>query len=47
VQKKAGVWKVRPDQKLVVMGEWSTPAQRLNAAERILNELANLARSAK
>ncbi len=44
VQKKAGVWKVRPDNKLVVRGEWETPSQRLNAAERILQELAFLAR---
>jgi transcription-repair coupling factor (superfamily II helicase) len=44
VQKKAGVWKVRPDNKLVVRGEWETPNQRLNAAERILQELAFLAR---
>jgi transcription-repair coupling factor (superfamily II helicase) len=46
VQRKAGVWKVRPDNKLVVRGEWETPAQRLNAAERILGELAGLARAA-
>ena len=38
------VWKLRPDQKLVVKGEWEEPADRLAAAERILSELANLAR---
>jgi transcription-repair coupling factor (superfamily II helicase) len=45
-QKKAGVWKVRPDNKVVVRGEWDTPAQRLSAAERILTDLAALARAA-
>jgi transcription-repair coupling factor (superfamily II helicase) len=45
-QKKAGVWKVRPDNKVVVRGEWDTPAQRLSAAERILTDLATLARAA-
>jgi transcription-repair coupling factor (superfamily II helicase) len=45
-QKKAGVWKLRPDHKVVVRGEWDTPAQRLSAAERILTDLATLARAA-
>ena len=36
-------WRVRPDNKIVVRGEWETPEQRLNAAERILTELAKLA----
>jgi transcription-repair coupling factor (superfamily II helicase) len=36
-------WRVRPDNKIVVKGEWETPEQRLNAAERILTELAKLA----
>ncbi|MDB5483640.1 MAG: transcription-repair coupling factor, partial [Caulobacteraceae bacterium] len=44
VQKNAAVWRLRPDQKVVVKGEWETPAQRLVAAERILRELANLAK---
>jgi transcription-repair coupling factor (superfamily II helicase) len=36
-------WRVRPDNKVVVKGEWETPEQRLNAAERVLAELARLA----
>jgi transcription-repair coupling factor (superfamily II helicase) len=43
VQRHAAVWKVRPDNKVVVKGEWETPTERLNAAERILAELAKLA----
>ena len=31
-------------QKVLVKGEWETPAQRYAAAERILRELANLAK---
>ena len=38
-------WRLRPDQKLVVAGEWSDATQRLNAAERITRELARLAAS--
>jgi transcription-repair coupling factor (superfamily II helicase) len=41
--KNAMAWRVRPDQKVVVKGEWETPNQRLGAAERILTELARLA----
>jgi transcription-repair coupling factor (superfamily II helicase) len=37
VAKNNIVWKVRPDQKVVVKGEWDTPAQRLDAAEKILS----------
>ncbi len=37
-------WRLRPDQKVVVKGEWETPEARLGAAERILGELAKLAR---
>ena len=33
----------RPDNKVVVKGEWETPEQRLNAAEKVLSELARLA----
>ncbi len=36
-------WKLRPDHKVVVKGEWATPEQRLNAAEKVLTELAKLA----
>jgi len=43
VQKNQVSWKVRPDQKVVVRGEWETPEQRLNAAEKVLTELAKLA----
>jgi transcription-repair coupling factor (superfamily II helicase) len=44
VQKNQIAWRLRPDQKVVVKGEWETPAQRLGAAERLLTELAKLAR---
>jgi len=43
VQKNSVAWKVRPDQKVVVRGEWETPEARLKAAERILGDLARLA----
>ena len=43
VQKNQVAWRIRPDQKVVVKGEWETPEQRLGAAERILSELAKLA----
>jgi transcription-repair coupling factor (superfamily II helicase) len=46
VAKNNIVWKVRPDQKVVVKGEWDTPAQRLDAAEKILSQLAKLAKAA-
>jgi transcription-repair coupling factor (superfamily II helicase) len=46
VQKNQVAWRVRPDNKVVVKGEWETPEQRLNAAERVLSELAKLARLA-
>jgi transcription-repair coupling factor (superfamily II helicase) len=45
VQRNQAAWKVRPDQKVVVKGEWETPAARLDAAERILSQLAKLAKS--
>ncbi|MEO8927475.1 MAG: transcription-repair coupling factor [Caulobacteraceae bacterium] len=45
IQKNAVAWRLRPDQKVVVKGEWEIPAQRLAAAERVLGELARLARS--
>jgi transcription-repair coupling factor (superfamily II helicase) len=47
VSKNQIAWRMRPDQKIVVKGEWETPNQRLNAAERILQELAKLARVAE
>jgi transcription-repair coupling factor (superfamily II helicase) len=43
VQKNQISWRVRPDNKVVVKGEWETPEQRLNAAEKVLTELAKLA----
>jgi hypothetical protein len=44
VQRNGAVWRLRPDQKVVIKGEWETPGERLAAAERILQELANLAK---
>ena len=46
VQKQHGLWKLRPDHKLVVKGEWETPEARLGAAERILTDLAKVALAA-
>ena len=43
IQKNAAAWRLRPDQKVVVKGEWETSPERLGAAERILRELARLA----
>jgi transcription-repair coupling factor (superfamily II helicase) len=43
VAKNAIAWKVRPDNKVVVKGEWETPEQRLAAAEKVLTELARIA----
>ncbi len=43
VQKAGALWRLRPDHKMVVKGEWETPAERLNAAERILTDLARVA----
>ena len=43
VQRRQHDWKLRPDHKVVVKGEWETPEQRLAAAERILSELARVA----
>jgi transcription-repair coupling factor (superfamily II helicase) len=45
VQKNALTWKLRPDQKVVVKGEWSTPEGRLNAAEKMAGELARVAKA--
>ncbi len=44
IQKNAITWRLRPDQKVVIKGEWENPIARLGAAERILAELAKLAR---
>ncbi len=46
VQKNALVWALRPDQKVVIKGEWAEPIDRLAAAERILRVLADLAKGA-
>ncbi len=46
VQKRQADWKLRPDSKVVVKGEWATPDERLKAAERIVGELARLAQAA-
>jgi transcription-repair coupling factor (superfamily II helicase) len=43
VGKNPIAWKIRPDNKVVVKGEWETPRQRLDAAEKVLAELAKLA----
>jgi transcription-repair coupling factor (superfamily II helicase) len=46
VQRKSQLWRVRPDNKVVVKGEWETPAERLAGAEKILTELAGIALAA-
>ena len=43
IQKKSNIWRLRPDQKLVIKGEWESAKARLHAAELILAELAKLA----
>ncbi|MCA6325571.1 TRCF domain-containing protein, partial [Phenylobacterium sp.] len=43
VQKNAVSWRIRPDNKVVIKGEWETPAQRLSAADMILKALTDLA----
>jgi transcription-repair coupling factor (superfamily II helicase) len=43
VAKNQVAWRARPDNKIVVKGEWETPEQRLNAAEMVLTQLAKLA----
>jgi transcription-repair coupling factor (superfamily II helicase) len=45
VQRRPQDWKLRPDSKIVVKGEWATSEARLNAAERILGELARVAQA--
>ena len=46
VQQKPADWRVRPDNRVVVKGEWDKPDARLNAAERILAQLAKVALAA-
>ncbi len=46
IQQRPGDWKLRPDQKIVVKGEWPTAEGRLQAAERIVGELAKIAQAA-
>ena len=43
IQKNHAFWKLRPDQKIVVKGEWPTPEERLKVAERITTDLARVA----
>jgi transcription-repair coupling factor (superfamily II helicase) len=42
IQKKPAVWRVRPDHKVVIKGEWESANARLHAAELVLGELAKL-----
>jgi transcription-repair coupling factor (superfamily II helicase) len=46
IQSRPNDWKLRPDQKLLVKGEWLDAAERLAAAERIMKDLARLAAEA-
>jgi transcription-repair coupling factor (superfamily II helicase) len=46
IQKNHAFWKLRPDQKIVVKGEWDTAAERLKVAERITTDLARVAGAA-
>ncbi|CAN5184090.1 transcription-repair coupling factor [soil metagenome] len=43
IQKNHAFWKIRPDQKIVVKGDWDTPEARLKVAERITADLARVA----
>lgn len=43
IQKNAVTWRLRPDNKVVVKGEWETSVQRLGAADMILKALSDLA----
>ncbi|ESQ89590.1 transcription-repair coupling factor [Asticcacaulis sp. AC460] len=43
IQSRPNDWKLRPDQKLLVKGEWPEAVQRLAAAEIIMKDLARLA----
>jgi transcription-repair coupling factor (superfamily II helicase) len=44
IQKNAAAWRLRPDQKIVVKGEWKSPDARLAAAERVLGQLVRVAK---
>ncbi len=46
IQRRPNEWRVRPDHKVVVKGEWETSEARLNAAEKILAQLAKVALAA-
>jgi transcription-repair coupling factor (superfamily II helicase) len=46
VQRRPALWRLRPDHKVVVKGEWDTADERLDAAETILAQLAGLAKAA-
>jgi transcription-repair coupling factor (superfamily II helicase) len=46
VQQRPAHWRLRPDNKVVVKGEWNTPESRLAAAEHILQALAKVALAA-
>ena len=46
IQKNHAFWKLRPDQKIVVKGDWDTPEDRLKVAERITTDLARVAAAA-
>ncbi|QQQ19098.1 transcription-repair coupling factor [Brevundimonas vitis] len=43
IQKNHISWKIRPDQKIVVKGDWPTSDDRLKVAERITGDLARVA----
>jgi transcription-repair coupling factor (superfamily II helicase) len=43
IQKNHAFWKIRPDQKIVVTGDWPTAEERLKVAERITADLARVA----
>ncbi|HEY5071886.1 MAG TPA: transcription-repair coupling factor [Caulobacteraceae bacterium] len=45
IQENGGAWRLRPDQKILIKGDWETPTQRLAAAERVVTELARLAKT--
>ncbi|HEY0052612.1 MAG TPA: TRCF domain-containing protein, partial [Caulobacteraceae bacterium] len=46
IQQRQAAWKIRPDQKVVVKGDWPSPELRLEAAERIVGQLAKVAKAA-
>jgi transcription-repair coupling factor (superfamily II helicase) len=46
ITEHSGTMRVRPDQTLVVMRDWPSPAARLKGAELLLQQLARLAEAA-